>query len=129
MAAFGTSQAGRTLDETVKWKSSPYNSNYDLSKYGGEREVWRGAQEGLPVVIVNPSIILGAGNWRQGSPQLFHRVYKGLRIYTPGSAGFVDVRDVSRAMIELMENEIKNQRFILSALSLFGIKTRSAWLF
>jgi len=115
VAAFGTSQTGKTLTEDVKWKSSPYNSNYDISKYGGEREVWRGAQEGLAIVIVNPSIILGAGNWRQGSPQLFHQVYKGLRIYSTGSAGFIDVRDVSRAMILLMESEIKNERFILSA--------------
>lgn len=115
VAAFGTNQTGRTLTETVKWKSSPYNSNYDISKYGAEREAWRGAEEGLPIVIVNPSIIIGPGNWRRGSPQLFSKIYKGLSIYSTGSAGFVDVRDVSRAMIALMESEIKNQRFILSA--------------
>ena len=115
VAAFGTSERGNIISETIKWKSSPHNSNYDISKYGAEREVWRGAEEGLPVVIVNPSIILGAGNWTQGSPQLFHTVYKGLRIYSTGAAGFVDVQDVARAMILLMESEIKNQRFILSA--------------
>ena len=115
VAAFGTSERGNIISENIKWKSSPHNSNYDISKYGGEREVWRGAEEGLSVVIVNPSIILGTGNWEQGSPQLFHTVYKGLKIYSTGSAGFVDAKDVSKAMILLMESEIKNQRFILSS--------------
>ncbi|MEW6468069.1 MAG: SDR family NAD(P)-dependent oxidoreductase [Bacteroidota bacterium] len=115
VAAFGFNASGKTITETSKWRSSPYNSNYDISKYGGEREIWRAAEEGLGVVIVNPSIILGPGRWTQGSPQLFDRVYKGLKIYTRGSAGYIDVRDVVRAMVRLTESDVKNQRYILSA--------------
>ena len=82
-------------------------------------EVWRGIEEGMDAVIVNPSIILGAGNWDIGSPKLFQAIWKGLKYYTKGETGFVDVWDVSKAMISLMDElnfeKTKNQRFILNA--------------
>lgn len=82
-------------------------------------EVWRGIEEGLEAVIVNPSIIIGPGNWDIGSPKLFESIWKGLKYYTKGVTGFVDVRDVVKAMISLTTDdnfkEIKNQRFILNA--------------
>ena len=82
-------------------------------------EVWRGIEEGLDAVIVNPSIIIGPGNWEIGSPKLFQSIWKGLKYYTKGISGFVDVRDVVKAMIFLMNeqqfDQVKNQRFILNA--------------
>ena len=82
-------------------------------------EVWRGIEEGLDAVIVNPSIIMGPGNWEIGSPKLFQSIWKGLNYYTKGISGFVDVRDVVKAMILLMDDrqfeQVKNQRFILNA--------------
>jgi nucleoside-diphosphate-sugar epimerase len=81
--------------------------------------VWRGIEEGLDAVIVNPSIIMGPGNWEIGSPKLFQSIWKGLKYYTKGISGFVDVRDVVKAMILLMNEQqfeqVKNQRFILNA--------------
>src|SRR5204862_1154488 len=94
-------------------KASPNNSIYSISKYNAEREVWRGVQEGLNAVIVNPSIIIGPGNWTTGSSNIISSASKGMKYYTHGVTGFIDVRDVSRCMILLMENEIKNERFIL----------------
>ncbi|MEO6882933.1 MAG: NAD-dependent epimerase/dehydratase family protein [Bacteroidia bacterium] len=91
------------------------NSNYANSKYAAEREVWRAAAEGLNMVIVNPSIILASGNWRKSSASMFLQAYKGLPFYTSGSAGFIDVRDLSNSMIRLMESEITKERFIISA--------------
>ncbi|HET6558393.1 MAG TPA: nucleoside-diphosphate sugar epimerase, partial [Prolixibacteraceae bacterium] len=89
------------------------------SKFFSEMEVWRGIEEGLEAVIVNPSIIMGPGNWDIGSPKLFQSIWKGLRYYTKGVTGFVDVRDVVKAMIMLMDDRqfelVKNQRFILNA--------------
>ena len=40
---------------------------------------------------------------------------KGIKFYTTGENAYVYVRDVSRAMIELMESNITSERFILSA--------------
>jgi dihydroflavonol-4-reductase len=102
------------IDENLVWKTSKHNSMYAVSKYGAEREVWRGTAEGLDVVIVNPSIILGVAGLAMGSSRLFNTVWNGLKVYPPGKNGFVDVRDVARAMILLMQSEIRNERFILN---------------
>lgn len=102
------------IDEELVWKTSRNNSIYAVSKYGAEREVWRGTAEGLDAVIVNPSIILGVAGASQGSSRIFNTVWEGLKFYPPGKNGFVDVRDVVRAMILLMNTDIRNERFILS---------------
>ena len=82
-------------------------------------EVWRGAEMGLRVIIVNPSVILGPGRWTTGSGQLFSRISKGMPFYTDGVTGYVDVRDVVRVMMLLTDNhDIKNERFILNAQNL-----------
>lgn len=117
VAAIGNVVEGGYIDETTPWLSAN-KSSYSLSKYYSEMEVWKGAAEGLNAVIVNPSVILGPGDWNQGSPQIFNTVYKGLSFFTKGSTGYVDVRDVTKAMIGLMNSSVRNQRFILSAANL-----------
>lgn len=114
IATLGREENGLTHEETY-WKSSPDNSVYSISKYGAEREVWRASEEGLNVVIVNPSLIIGPGNWIQSSSNMFSKAYKGIMFYSSGINGFVDVRDVSALMIRLMESEIYNQRFLITS--------------
>jgi nucleoside-diphosphate-sugar epimerase len=126
IATLGRNDNEELIDEETHWKNSNANSAYSISKYGAEREVWRGIAEGLPAVIVNPSVIIGPGDWKQGSSQLFQQVWKGLRYYTHGMNGYVDVRDVVKCMIQLMESEIENSPFIISSenldyLDLFGM--------
>ena len=89
------------------------NNGYSISKYGAEMEVWRGSQEGIEVVIVNPGVILGSGFWDEGSGKLFTQINKGFKFYTEGITGFVGVNDVVKSMILLMKSNIKNERFIL----------------
>ncbi len=115
VAALGRSELMPTIDETNQWKASKLNSNYAISKYGAEREVWRGMEEGLNAVIVNPSIIFGPGNWSSGSSSIISKIDKGMPFYTNGTTGFVDVRDVSACAIELMQHKITRQRFILNS--------------
>lgn len=103
------------INEKLVWVNSKNNSNYAISKYAAEREVWRGVAEGLDAVIVNPSVVLGVAGQGMGSSRLFNVVWEGLKFYPPGINGFVDVRDVARAMVMLMESEIKNERFILNS--------------
>jgi nucleoside-diphosphate-sugar epimerase len=102
------------IDETVFWKSSPENGAYAISKYNGEREVWRAGEEGLNISIVNPSIVLGAGCWGQSSARLIEECYKGTKFYTTGIGGFVDVRDVVRCMVGLADRNIIGKRFVVS---------------
>jgi nucleoside-diphosphate-sugar epimerase len=115
IATLGRAEHGGLTTEETFWKSSPENSNYSISKYGAEREVWRASEEGLNVVIVNPSLIVGPGNWQQSSSNMFSKGYKGIKFYSSGLNGFVDVRDVSTLMIRLMESDISNQRFLINA--------------
>lgn len=102
------------IDENTVWKTSKENSNYAISKYEAEDIVRRGMAKGLKAVIVNPTIIIGAGNWKTGSSAMFQQVWRGLKFYTKGVAGFVDVRDVCEAMIRLMDSDIHSERFIIN---------------
>ncbi|MBS4056136.1 MAG: NAD-dependent epimerase/dehydratase family protein [Bacteroidales bacterium] len=115
IAAIGRTDNTAPIDEQTQWKSSGRNSTYAISKYGAEREVWRGIAEGLPAVIISPSIILGPGNWNKGSAELITLVWKGLPYYTTGVNGYVDVRDVVAVMELLMEKEYFGERYIVSS--------------
>jgi len=70
------------------------------------------------VVIVNPSVILGPGDWTKGSSQIFQKIHKGLKFYTEGSTGYVDVNDVAESVLQLLFSEIKNERFIVNGANL-----------
>jgi nucleoside-diphosphate-sugar epimerase len=115
IAALGRNTTKDIVTETTWWKPSPKNSDYSVSKYRAEREVWRASEEGLDVVIVNPSVIIGPGDFTSGAYKMMRQAYKGIPFYTDGSTAFVDVRDVADAMIKLMKSDVKNQRFIVSA--------------
>jgi len=115
IASLGDAINGELADENSKWIASKNRSAYSLSKYNSEMEVWRGIQEGLNAVIVNPSVILGPGFWNTGSGSLFTTAAKGMKYYTLGGTGFVDVRDVAKVMVNLMESGITNERFVLNS--------------
>jgi dihydroflavonol-4-reductase len=114
IGALGGKLIGQSIDEKTPW-SGDGKSAYSLSKYYAEMEVWRGMAEGLSAVIVNPAVILGPGIWDHGSPRFFKRAHNGQSFYTLGSTSYVDVRDVSRAMILLMESPIEGERFVLAS--------------
>lgn len=100
------------VDETGKWVLTDQTRGYSISKYSAEKEVWRGIEEGLDAVIVNPSIAFGAGNWNESSMVIFDTIRKGLKFYSPGANAFVDARDVAAIMVTLMKRDIINERFL-----------------
>lgn len=106
---------GEAITEETHWNPEDDNSVYAITKYGAEMEVWRGTQEGLDAVIVNPGVILGSGIWHYGSGSLFKKVHNGLKYYTSGNIGLVAVQDVVNTMIHLLKSDIKNERYILVA--------------
>lgn len=115
VGALGRMRKEATINETMYWTPESNNSEYGKSKYLAEMEVWRGIGEGLKAVIVNPVIILGAGDWEKGSSGIFKSAYKEFPWYTDGVSGFVDVADVVKAMTSLMKSDIAGERFILCA--------------
>ena len=114
IGALGRAESNGIVTEDAHWNSKK-SSVYSTSKYNAEMEVWRGIAEGLNTVIINPSIILGPSDWNSGSSKLFNTMYNGLKFYSMGSNGFVDVEDVAKTMILLMNSEIINERFIVNS--------------
>ncbi|MFM2139088.1 MAG: hypothetical protein RJA57_1395 [Bacteroidota bacterium] len=114
VAALGRTANGEHVNEEKKWEETALNTHYARSKYKAELEVWRGMGEGLDAVILNPSTILGYGDWHTGSAAIFHRIYKGVNWYTQGLNGFVDVEDAARATVALLTADIREERFIVN---------------
>ncbi len=114
VAALGRTAGGGHVNEEKKWEESKVNTHYAKSKFKAELQVWRGVSEGLDAVILNPSTILGFGDWHSSSCAIFKQVYEGFNWYTPGINGFVDVEDVAKATLLCMESDISEQRFIIN---------------
>lgn len=113
VAALGSYPNEKCTDEEAIWQKEKFTSDYSVSKYYAENEIWRASQEGLKVVIVNPATIIGFGNWDESSSAIIKRVAQGLSYYPTGSNGFVGVEDVVDCMLQLMQSEVVNERFIL----------------
>ena len=113
IASLGRNAATNEITEEEQWEESSYNSVYSFSKHTAELEVWRGNGEGLDTIIVNPGIILGEGNWDEGSARLIKVAYEEFPFYTRGINGWVDVQDVVAVIYQLMHSDITDERFIL----------------
>lgn len=113
VAAVGEAKPGELIHENHHLDPTLENDGYAISKLESEMEVWRGIAEGLDAVIVNPTIILGASAGIEGSGQIFETIRKGLKFYTEGAMGFVDVQDVAKCMIMLMASGISAERYII----------------
>lgn len=114
VAAIGRAAKGGMITEKTEWVESDYNSHYGVTKHSAEMEAWRGHAEGLQVSVVNPSIILGAGDWNRGSFAMFKKLHKGVPYYTSGSTAIVDVRDVARFIVRLINEDQDGERFLLT---------------
>lgn len=115
VAAFGRKKDQLEVDETHKWIDSALNSNYAQSKYRAELEIFRGQEEGLRTVIINPTVILGYSNWDKSSSQLFKYAWQEKPFYMDGSFNYVDVRDVANIALQLFDSTLEDERFILNA--------------
>ncbi|OOQ60725.1 NAD-dependent epimerase/dehydratase family protein [Mucilaginibacter pedocola] len=114
VAAVGEAKPGELITENHHLDPTLEEDGYAISKLESEMEVWRGIAEGLDAVIVNPTIIIGPSAGIEGSGQIFETVRKGLKFYTRGTIGFVDVQDVAKCMIALMESDITAERYIIN---------------
>lgn len=112
IASLGRSSEGGWISENSEWTESPLNTRYAITKHLGELEVWRGFEEGLRGAILNPGIILGAGDGQSGSNVFFREVQRGLRFYPPGGNGFVSVEDCVRLLLLLESSGVQHRRFI-----------------
>lgn len=113
-AAIGKAEDDKQTCENDLWDEKDNPSNYSVSKYFAELEVWRGIEEGLNAVIVNPSMIIGAGDFSKNTGKFFTNSHRNFPFYSTGSNAFVYVKDVARAMRMLAVSEISAERFLLT---------------
>jgi nucleoside-diphosphate-sugar epimerase len=114
VAALGRDPKSIKADENSKWINSPLNSEYAISKYLAELEVWRGIEEGLNAIMLCPSIVIGPGDWNKSSTKIFKNIYEGISFFPSGSTNIVDVRDVADAAIIALKSNISAQKYIIS---------------
>lgn len=112
VGALGHVDPPARVNEKTPWNQEKSNY-YGWTKREAELEVWKGMQEGLRSLIVNPGVILGPGPWKQGSPSIYHKVQRGLRFYPPSSIGIVSAVEVTRLTLKLLEKEAFKDSFIL----------------
>jgi dihydroflavonol-4-reductase len=112
IAACGNSE-NEVVTEETPWGDEAGKSIYARSKYLSEQEVFKAIARGLNAVIVNPGVILGISGSASGSSLIFTKMRKGMPFYTPGGSAYVDVKDVVRIMIQLMESRVSGERYIL----------------
>lgn len=115
IATLGNTLNNEPITEKTIWNPEIDHNAYAITKYGAEMEVWRGTQEGLDAVIINPGVILAAGIWDEGSGGLFKKAHTGLKYYTSGSIALVSVEDVVSIMMALLKSDVKNERFVVVA--------------
>lgn len=115
VAALGRTTKASTVTEEKAWEESKNNTHYAVTKHHAEMHAWRGFAEGLEGVIINPSTILGYGNWHESSCAIFKNGYKSFPWYTKGVNGFVGVEDAAEAAVQLLLADINEKRFIVNA--------------
>lgn len=113
IAALGKTKHNEWLSESSEWTESNYNTHYGITKNLSEMEVWRGIQEGLNAIVVNPGFIIGPGNFDRSSASIFKKLDEGMSYYPPGGTGFVGIEDCAGMMVDLMKNDVAGERFIL----------------
>jgi nucleoside-diphosphate-sugar epimerase len=114
VSALGRTRNEEKVTEERHWEEGRLNTNYAISKFRGEMEVWRGIAEGLQAVIVNPTTILGFGDWHNTSCAIFRNIFNEFPWYTEGVNGFVDVGDTARAIVRLLDSDLSGQRYIIN---------------
>ncbi len=114
VAAIGRAPEQLDYDEDYKWTESPFNTDYAISKYWGELEAWRGEQEGLDLMVVNPSVLLGKISDDRSSTAIYHYVLEENSFYPSGNVNYLDVRDAAEMVRLLVEKEAWGKRFILN---------------
>jgi dihydroflavonol-4-reductase len=116
-SAVGAAKPGETIDEDHPFTVGRLGIAYINSKHEAEVVSMRIAAKGLPVVIVNPSFVLGPDdpNPSGTSNALVRRLLlRRIPGYLDGAINIVDVRDVARGHLLADERGQEGERYLLT---------------
>ena len=112
--AIGPADPGGTADERQLFKAGHLGIAYVNSKHEAELEAFRLAAKGLPLVVVNPTFVMGRGDVYGHVTSVVRRFLVGrLPAYVPGAVNIVDVEDVARGHVLADERGTVGERYIL----------------
>jgi dihydroflavonol-4-reductase len=115
VAAIGPAKPRGTADESQTFTAGHLGIAYANSKHEAELEALRIGAHGLPVVIVNPSFVLGPDDPKGTSMALVRRFLLGrIPVYVDGGVNIVDVRDVAQGHLLADEKGEVGERYILA---------------
>jgi dihydroflavonol-4-reductase len=113
VAAIGPAPRGTVADETQPFRGG-YGLSYMESKHEAEVQALCLAAQGLPVVIVNPAFVFGAGDVNHSSTELVRRcLRRELPAYVDGALNVVDVKDVAAGHLLADQKGTVGERYIL----------------
>jgi dihydroflavonol-4-reductase len=114
VAAVGPARPGETADEENVWEAGHYRIAYVDSKHAAEVAAMQMVPRGLPLVIVNPAHVLGAGDPGRSSTGLVRRfMRREIPAYVDGTLNIVGVDDVARGHVLADERGAVGERYIL----------------
>lgn len=112
--AIGPARPGGTADESQAFTAGQLGIAYINSKHEAEVEAMRAAARGLPVVIVNPTFVLGPDDPSGTSNALVKRVMlRQIPFYVDGGLNIVDVRDIAAGHLLAARKGKVGERYIL----------------
>ena len=113
--AIGVAKPKGAADENSPFEIGHLGLAYVNSKHEAELEAFRHAAHGLPLVIVNPTFVLGPDDPSRTSMGLVRRFLLGqIPAYVEGALNIVDVRDVAQGHLLADERGEVGERYILS---------------
>jgi len=121
---FGKTRGAPTalMNENHTWNYSPQGWPYGYSKYLAELEAQKAAALGLDVVIVNPSVVFGAGDlYRQNSSIIMQVANQKVPFLVEGGLNAVHIADVVEGHLAALERGKKGERYILGGENLTHI--------
>jgi dihydroflavonol-4-reductase len=114
VAAVGPALPGETADETNVWDAGRYSIPFLDASHEAETTALRLLARGLPLVIVNPAHVLGAGDPGRSSTTLVRRfLRRQIPAYVDGTLNIVDISDVARGHLLADERGRIGERYIL----------------
>jgi len=114
VAAVGPAAQGETADERQLFTAGRLGIPYVNSKHEAEVEALRLAAQGLPVVVVNPCYVFGAGDVYARTTSIVRRFLLGrIPAYVGGALNIVDVEDVAEGHLLADELGQVGERYIL----------------
>jgi len=113
-SALGIDPDTDVINEQYKWTTSDFNSPYAVSKHLAELEVWRGAQEGLEVMVFNPTTLLPKIADSRSSARIYRYLLGSQYGSEAGNFNYIDIRDASKWIARLVQKADWNARYIIN---------------